>query len=184
MKRISIATIVTITTLGLAVPSGPAFAERPGKGEPRNPARHYVAGHMQLGEYYLLLGQYEDALEHFEIIATLENKGRSGRATKGEEAANKGREVRKHKRQRGAKMRFRAHMGAAVAAHKAGKVELAQQWAERALEFAQARELRRAVKAAERFLEEPDEVASRRAPTVEELEKRLQMMESRRGERK
>ena len=81
-------------------------------------------------------------------------------------------------------MKFRAHMGAAVAAHKAGKTDLSEQWAEKALEFAQAHDFNRGIKHAERFLEEPDEVVARIAPTVEQLEKRLQMIDSTRGARK
>jgi tetratricopeptide (TPR) repeat protein len=183
MKRSALLAIVGIPVLSLTLLSGASFAEGPGKGGQKNPERHRMGAKMQLAEYYLLDGQYEKALGHFQVVATHEGKGRRGsRPARDGKAAESGERARGGKRHlRPARLKFRAHLGAAASAQKLGKTELAQQWAERALEFAQKHGLKRGVKVAERFLKDPDEVTARRAPTAQELEKRIQMMDSKRG---
>jgi len=170
LTLIAIGTLLLVSASALAGPAG-------GNGK-KNLARKWVGAHMQLGEHYLLTAQYDKALIHFEAVASLEK----GDLRQRFQPPIQSKKTKKASKKRGKKSRthvkFRAQMGAATAAFKAGKTDLAEQWAEKALEFAQKHELNRAVKIAEKFLEEPEEVSARRSPTAEELEKRLQMFDS------
>lgn len=204
--RISPFAFALLIVTGLSLVVGTASAEPGGeRGKKHRVVKDWVEGHMRLGEYYMLGGKYDLALGHFEKVAKLDvkalrerlggpegdepeaalAKGKRGtRGAKGERGARGERGEGGHGRGHGAKvlqMKFRAHMGAAIAAHKAGKTDISEQWAEKALELAQARDFERGVKIAERFLEEPDEVVFRRAPSVQELEKRLKMADSELG---
>jgi hypothetical protein len=197
-NRISLLGLGALIIVSMSLVAGTASAE-PGakgkKGKKHRVVKEWVQGHMQLGDHYMLSGKYQDALRHFEIVAKLDGKALRAKlgAPEGdvpEEALRKGkRGKRGHKGKNGRRghggkalhMKFRAHMSAAVAAHKMGKPELSEQWAEKALELAQAKDFDRGVKMAERFLDEPDEIVFRRAPSVQELEKRLKVIDSELG---
>jgi hypothetical protein len=75
-------------------------------------------------------------------------------------------------------LRIKARMGAAAALHRMGKEDEAEVMAEDGLRIAKEQGLRRGVKMCERFLEEPDEVISRAAPTAQELKDALKRLES------
>ncbi len=199
--RISALGLGTLVVVSLALVAGVASAE-PGakghKGKKHHAVKEWVQGHMQLGEHYMLSGQYAQALAHFEIVANLDGKAlraklgagpqgdgpdealRKGKRGKGKREGKRGEGKHGH-RGKAVQMKFRAHMSAAVAAYKLGKTDLSEQWAEKALELAQARDFKRGVKIAERFLDKPDEIVARRAPSAKALEKRLKMIDSELG---
>lgn len=198
-KRTSLLALGTIVVVGLSLIAGVASAEgKKGKRKGHKVVKQWVDGHMTLGQHYMLLGRYDEARAHFEAVANLDHKAlraKFGKPDKGavpeegldELRARKGKRGKAGKGRRARRghkplqIKFRAHMSAAVAAHKAGKGDLAEAWAEKALEFAQSKDFDRGVKIAEKFLEEPDEVAFRHAPSVSELEKRLKKIDSELG---
>jgi hypothetical protein len=153
---------------------------------------------MQLGEHALREGKFQEALDHFEAVIAFEAKLPADLLKPGEgegpppeafESEDEGFEDGPGARGRGhhgkggfahkvGMLRIKARMGAAAALHRMGKEDEAEVMAEDGLRIAKEQGLRRGVKMCERFLEEPDEVISRAAPTAQELKDALKRLES------
>lgn len=147
----------------------------PGKGK-HKAARQWVQAHMELGKHHMLLGEPDKALPHFEAIMSFEPKLPERAKKKAQEAGDGEGKKRGRKRGRGAKLfkvKVQAHLHAAAAYYKMGDAAKAEQIAESALQLAEERGAKRAIKICERFLDEPEDAVERIAPTVGELQERL-----------
>ncbi len=150
----------------------PALAG-PDKGG-RKAERAVIEAHLKLADYYMLDGQYGEALKHFEAIIDTDLKLPED-PDPGAEAFGKDR----RKGGKGVHVKVRAHVGAAIAAHKAGDPDKAERIAAAGIELARAHGVKRGVKVLERFLDDPDEVADRAAPTLKALKARLEVAQKR-----
>jgi uncharacterized protein HemY len=167
----------TLMFLGvLAIALTTALTASAGPGKKNKGLKAMLQTHMKLAEFYMLDGQYAKAQEHFEaiIVAQLPTK----KKTKGPGAEVFGDDGMKGNKRGGkgkrlAKARVRAYIGAAVAAHRQGNEDEAEAFAEAGIEWAQARGAKKGIKIFERFLDDPDTVADRAAPSVKELNNRL-----------
>jgi hypothetical protein len=145
-----------------------------GPGKKNKGAKGLLHTHMKLAEFYMLDGQHSKAQKHFQAIidtdlpASADND--PGAEVFGEAKGNK-------KGRKGGKKlvraRFRAYIGAAAAAHLQGNDDQAEAFAEAGIEWAQKKGAKKGVKILERFLDDPDEVVERIAPSVKDLELRL-----------
>ena len=164
--------IAPIAIIVIAVSMAGTAVAGPGK-EKKKAAKALFQSHMKLGEYYMLAGQYQKAMGHFEAIIDFEIALPEEADPGAEVFAEGGDKARRGGKKKLVRAKLRAHMGAAIAAHRLGEQTKAEAFAEAGVELAQKHGVRRGVKMFERFLDDPDEVAERAGPSVKALEARI-----------
>ncbi len=176
--------ICTLAAVAFVAGFASPIEAKPAKKKQAKMMRYWAQAHMQLGEYHLKSGKFTEALQHFQALMALELPPPAENSAKQGERAErkKGKRGKKGKRKgknnhKLAQFKLRAHLGAATAHFRLGEEEKSETIARKALGLAQTYKMPRFVKLCEKFLEGPQEVIDRTAPTAAELERRLKKLE-------
>lgn len=190
MRRVTLS-LSALALAGVALmtmTTSAAAQERGSKKEARQATRVFFQSHMRLAEHHMMSGRYAEALKHFTAVIDKEIK----LPTRPEQAdemmgddevfAEEKPERRRQRGKRGKrgkllKVKLKAHMGAAAASWRLGEKDQAEGYAAAGIALAEKANAKRGVKMFERFLEDPDKVVDRVAPTAKDLEERLRRAE-------